>query len=250
VVADLVAVGATGSGTIGHLVFAVADPGTRTEEEAGRPRYRVRVRAVASDETGHRFVNADTTIVFRPSSPLQRGQFLIGRVEMPLPSGWWTWRAALQLGDTLGTVLPRDTVRVAPSGPALSLSDLVLGVKGASARWEPVPQDTVLLTPFDLFREGSEVELYYEAGGTTRGARYGHEITVFRVKGEPGVAERRPVVRLGFDEPAGGPLLRAHRVLQLARLKPGRYLLEVRVSTPGGPPVARQRVFRVVRSQP
>jgi hypothetical protein len=57
-------------------------------------------------------------------------------------------------------------------------------------------------------------------------------------------------VRLGFDEPAGGPLLRAHRVLQLARLKPGRYLLEVRVSTPGGPPVARQRVFRVVRSQP
>ena len=72
---------------------------------------------------------------------------------------------------------------------------------------------------------------------------------MFRIKGEPGVAERRPVVALGFDERAVGPLLRSQRVLQLARLKPGRYVLEVQVRTPGGRPVARRREFRVVRAE-
>jgi hypothetical protein len=107
----------------------------------------------------------------------------------------------------------------------------------------------VLLTPFDLFLEGSEVELYYEAAGATEGAAYRHEIAVFRIKGQPGVAERRPVVTLGFDERAAGPLLRSQRVLQLARLKPGRYLIEVQVRTPDGDSVARRREFRVVRAE-
>jgi GWxTD domain-containing protein len=247
-VADLVAVGALGSGAIGHLVFAIAEPGTRPEREAGGVRYAVRVRAVASDEQDRPFADLDTVIVFRPSAPLGRGQYLIGRAEVPLPSGRWTWRAALQLGDSLGVVLPRDTVRVTGPGPALSLSDLALGVRGASARWGPTPQDTVLLTPFDRFLEGSEVELYYEAAGATEGAPYRHEIAVFRVKGESGIAEHRPVVTLGFDARAAGPLLRSHRVLQLARLKPGRYLIEVQVHSPGGQPVTRRREFRVVRA--
>ncbi|CAN5780162.1 hypothetical protein BH24GEM1_BH24GEM1_21970 [soil metagenome] len=247
-VADLVAVGSRPSGPIGHLVFAIAEPGTRPESAPGGPRYRVRVRAVASDRQDRPLANADTTIEFRPSAPLGRGQYLIGRVEIPLPSGRVTWRAALQLGESLGVVLPRDTVRVSEPAPT-ALSDLALGVRGASAEWMPEPGDTVLLTPFDLFREGAEVELYYELTGATPGAPYRHEIAVFRIKGQPGRAERRPVVTLGFDERAAGPLLRSHRVVQLARLKPGRYLLDVRVRTPGGGATARQREFRVVPSE-
>lgn len=247
-VADLVAVGATDSGAIGHLVFAVAEPGTRPEHEAGGLRYRVRVRAVATDTVNRPLANADTTIVFRPASPLGRHQYLIGRLEIPLPSGKWLWRAALQVGDSLGVVLPRDTVRASAPGPALALSDLALGVRGASAEWLPTPGDTVLLTPFDLFREGSGIELYYEANGATPGVPYRHEIAVFRMKGKADGPERRPAVTLSFNERAEGPLLRSHRVLQLARLKPGRYLLEVQVRTPGGPPVARRREFRVVRA--
>ena len=61
------------------------------------------------------------------------------------------------------------------------------------------------------------------------------------------MAEQRPVVTLGFDEPAADTLLRSHRVLQLARLKPGRYLVELRVQAPGGASVARRRELRVVR---
>ncbi|MGH7579788.1 MAG: hypothetical protein ACREM9_06425, partial [Gemmatimonadales bacterium] len=246
-VADVVTVGATDSGTTGHLVFAIAEPGTRPERDGAGLRYTVRVRAVATDRDERPFADLDSTIVFRPSAPFGSSQYLIGRVELPLPPGRWTWRAALQLGDSLGVVLPRDTVSVTGGDPALWLSDLALGVPGASARWEPIPGDTVLLTPFDLFLEGSEVELYYEAGGATMGASYRHEIAVFRIKGEPGVAERRPVVTLGFDEPASAPLLRSHRVLQLGRLKPGRYLIQVQVLAPDGRAVVRGREFYVRR---
>jgi hypothetical protein len=211
-------------------------------------RYTVRLRAVASDEKKRPIADVDTTIVFHPSAPLGRAQYLIGRAELPLPPGRWTWRAALQMGDSLGIVLPRDTVRVPATG-GLSLSDLALGVPGASARWEPVPGDTVLLTPFDLFLEGSEVELYYEARGATPGTSYRHDIAVYRVRGEPGVAERRPVVTLSVDERAPAPQLRSHRVLQLTRLKPGRYLIEVSLRTPGRQTVARRREFLVVRAK-
>jgi GWxTD domain-containing protein len=247
-VVDLVTVGDAGRETLGHLVFAVAQPGTRPEREPGGVRYTVRLRAVASDEKKRPIADVDTTIVFHPSAPLGRAQYLIGRAELPLPPGRWTWRAALQMGDSLGIVLPRDTVRVPATG-GLSLSDLALGVPGASARWEPVPGDTVLLTPFDLFLEGSEVELYYEARGATPGTSYRHDIAVYRVRGEPGVAERRPVVTLSVDERAPAPQLRSHRVLQLTRLKPGRYLIEVSLRTPGRQAVARRREFLVVRAK-
>ena len=110
-----------------------------------------------------------------------------------------------------------------------------------------MPGDTVLLTPFDLFPEGGQVELYYEAAGAIPRTSYRHDIAVFRVRGDPGVVERRPVVTLGFDEPAPDTLLRAHRVLQLARLKPGRYVIEVKLSTPEGETAARRRQFIVVR---
>jgi hypothetical protein len=246
-VVDLVAVGAVGARTLAHLVFAIAELGTLPERDGDGVRYTVRLRAVASDAGGRPFADLDTAIVFRPSAPLGRAQYLIGRAELPLPTGRWTWRAALQVGDSTGIVLPRDTLRVDPSLGGLSLSDLALGIRGASAVWEPVPGDTVLLTPFDLFPEGGEVELYYEAGGTKPGASYRHDIAVFRVRGEPGIVERRAVVTLGFDERAADTLLRSHRVLQLARLKPGRYVVEVKLSTPEAEAVARRREFIVVR---
>ncbi len=245
-VADLVAVGATPLGTTGHLVFAVAEPGTEPRRDGSGISYPIRVRAVASDRNDRPLAWLDTTIVFRPAAPLDRGQYLIGRAELPLRAGLWSWRAALQLGDGPGVVLPRDTVRAADASDRISLSDLALGIRVASARWQPTPRDTVLLTPFDLFLEGSAMELYYETGGARQGAAYRHEIAVYRLKGRGGKAERRPVVSLGFDEPATDTLLRSHRVLQLSRLKPGRYLLEVVIRGSGSERAARRREFQVV----
>ena len=129
----------------------------------------------------------------------------------------------------------------------LALSDLALGIRSASARWLPAPADTVLLTPFDLFREGSAVELYYEVAGTAEGTLYRHGIAVYRRKGN-GKLEDRAVVSLRFDERAVGSVVRAHRTLQLSRLKPGRYVVEVRVDGPAGSAV-RQREITAVSSE-
>jgi hypothetical protein len=210
--------------------------------------YPVQVRLVALDGADHAVAHADTTVVFRVSRPLARGQYLIGRVELPVPAGAWVWRAALAQGPDAGVVLPRDSVTVRPLGPGLSLSDLALGIPAASARWHPTPADTVLLTPFDLFLEGSEVEVYYEAGGTHAGAAYRHEIGVFRVRGDNRV-EDRPVVTLRVDEAARAEVMRAHRTLQLARLKPGRYVVEVKLTGPNGETDARRRAIRVVKRE-
>ena len=43
----------------------------------------------------------------------------------------------------------------------------------------------MLLTPFDLFPERSELRLYYEAAGAVAGRRYRHEIARVPDEGEP-----------------------------------------------------------------
>jgi GWxTD domain-containing protein len=245
VAANLVAVGSRGDSALAHFVFAVGEPGTQPDQ-ADPGSYPIRVRVVTLDGADHPFARIDTTFVFRLAEPLRRGQYLIGRAELPLPPGLWGWRAAVQQGSDAGVVLPRDTVRVAARENGLALSDIALGVRGASALWLPAPGDTVHLTPFDLFREGGAVELYYELTGAAPGASYRHRIAVFRLKGDPPEAERRPVVTLAFEERATDPLIRSSRTLQLGRLKAGRYVVEVQVSDPAGATVTRRRVVRVV----
>ncbi|MEP7176949.1 MAG: hypothetical protein ABI860_10405, partial [Gemmatimonadales bacterium] len=107
---------------------------------------------------------------------------------------------------------------------------------------------TVRLTPFEMFLEGHEVELYYEAVGAAAGAAYAHAIAVYRVRGTPGRVDERPVVALAFEEPAFGDVVRSHRTLQLRRLKPGRYVVEVRVTGADGRVESRRRGFRLIRA--
>ncbi len=247
--ADLVAVGSRDGLPLTHLVFAVGPAGTTPVSDGRGVAYPVRVRAVALDGAEHAVAAADTTVELHLDRPLAQGQYLVGRVELLMPAGQWSWRAALEQGPGAGVVLPRDTVRVAPAGPSLSLSDLALGVRSASARWVAAPADTVLLTPFDLFVEGSEVQLYYEAAGASAGTSYRHEIGVFRVRGDPGRVDQRPVVALAFEESASEDVLHAHRTLQLRRLKPGTYVVEVRLVGADGRVEQRRREFRVVKAE-
>ncbi len=246
--ADLVAVGERDGLPLAHFVFAIAPPETTPAATADGVVYPVRVRLAALDGADRAVARLDTAFAVRLARPLARGEYLIGRAELPLPAGHWGWRAAVEQGDSAGVVLPRDTVRVAPVGPALAVSDLALGIGRASARWEPVVADTVLLTPFSLFLERSEVELYYEVRPAVPGTTYRHAIAVYRARGD-GRVEERPVVTLGFEERADGPLVRAHRTLQLGRLKPGRYVVEVRVAAPGGPSDVRRRDILVVKER-
>jgi hypothetical protein len=219
--ANLVAVGERDGVPLAHFVFGIGPAGTTPIDDGEAVTYPVRVRVVALDGADHAVASLDTALVFRVHQVLGRGQWLIGRAELPVPAGRWSWRAAIEQGADAGVVLPRDTVWASGHGPALTLSDLALGVAAASATWQPPGGEPVLLTPFDLFPEGSEVRLYYEAAGAEPGTDYRHEIAVFRMKGTPAVPDRRPAVTLSVDERATGPVIRAHRTLQLRNLKAG-----------------------------
>jgi GWxTD domain-containing protein len=246
VVADLVAIGRDSAGPAAQLVFAVGGAGLPAEPAGDGVQYRVRLRFVAIDPHGTPFGARDTTYLFRVRGPLGRRDWLLQRLQVPLPPGRWDWRVAVQAGDSAGVVLPRDSARVAPAGAGLALSDLALGVADAAARWPATPGDTVLLTPFDLFRRGADLELYYEVAETEPGRSYRHAVTVYRLKDARDPRRKRPEVSLAFDEPASARLTRAHRTLQLGRLRPGTYLVEVRVGPTGASGgVIRQRVIRV-----
>jgi GWxTD domain-containing protein len=246
-VADLVSVGRRDGNNLAHFVFGIAASGTTARTLAGGVEYLVRVRLVALDRHDRAVATLDTTIGIRHRRELSRKEWLVGRAEMNLPGGRWSHRAALQQGDSTGVVLPRDSVRVTNTdGTSMNLSDIALGSPGRAVSWITDAADTVLLAPSALFRRGTEVETYYEVTGATAQQLYRHEITVLRLDAGARAAKRRPLVSLSFDEEAAGKVIRSRRTVRLERLKPGSYVVEVRVTAPDGASQVRRRPIRLI----
>jgi GWxTD domain-containing protein len=245
-VADLVSVGRRHGSSLAHFVFGIAATGTTARSGAGGIEYSVRARLVALDKYDRAVATLDTTVVISLGRRLTGKEWLVGRVELVLPPGRWSYRAALEQGDSTGVVLPRDSVRVAnPDGASLGLSDIALGSVGRAVSWVTEAADTVLLAPSALFRRGAEVETYYEVTGATPQQVYRHEITVMRPDSRES-DRRRPLVSLAFDEEARNEVIRSRRTVRLERLKPGNYVVEVRVTSPDGSSQLRHRSIRLI----
>lgn len=245
-VADLIAVGSSPAGNLAHFVFGIAAPGTSALPVDGGVAYPVRVRLVVLDTRDRAVARLDTMLVIQRGKALTRKEYLIGRAELTLPAGLWSYRAALQEGESSGVVLRRDSVAVASThGASFSLSDIAMGTTGNAVTWVTQAADTVLMSPTGLFSKGAEVEIYYEANGAAVRAQYRHQITVLRNDaGEPR-SKKRPMVSLSFNEEAGGPVIRSRRTVRLEGLKPGSYLVEVRVTAPDGSSQVRRRSIRL-----
>lgn len=247
VFADLIAVGQGGRGGLAHFVFGVSARSAAWRRNGDYVEYPVRVRLVALDRHDRAVATLDTALSVRLGKPLGNSEHIVGRVEVQLPSGRWTYRAALQQGDSAGIVLPRNTVLVAhDGGHALSLSDIALGSPGRAVAWLNDVGDRVLLAPASLFRERSEVQVYYEVRGATSDQNYRHAITIFRESGGQ-VQHSRPLVALSFDEAAVGSVIRSRRTVQLEGLRKGSYIVEVKITGPGGETQLRRRSLKLIR---
>jgi GWxTD domain-containing protein len=245
-VADLIAVGRSAGGNLAHFVFGIAAPGTSALPVEGGVAYPVRVRLVVLDTRDRAVARLDTMIVVQRREALTRKEYLIGRAELTLPTGLWSYRAALQEGESSGVVLRRDSVAVVSTdGASFSLSDIAMGTTGHAVTWVTQAADTVLLSPTELFSKGAEVEIYYEANGAAARAQYQHQITVLRDDGWQPASKRRPMVSLSFSEEAADPVIRSRRTVRLEGLKPGSYLVEVRITAPDGSFQVRRRSIRL-----
>jgi GWxTD domain-containing protein len=246
VFADLIAVGQGDHGRLTHFVFGLTSRNAAWRKDGAMVDYPVRVRLVALDRHDRAVATLDTAFSVRRNRRLGEREHIVGRVEFQLPPGRWTYRAALQQGDSAGVVLPRNSVLVAHAGEhGLSLSDLALGSAGRAVPWINEVGDTIMLAPSSLFRERAEVQVYYEVSGAAADRNYRHEITIFREAGEQ-VEHGPPLVAVSFAEAAAGSTIRSRRTVQLEGLKKGNYVVEVKVTGPGGETQLRRRSLKLI----
>jgi GWxTD domain-containing protein len=249
---DVLAVGHDSTGTLVQITYAISGKGLEPVTVTRGFLYSVRVRFAASDPAGRVVASLDTTRHFVAPEPVPDGENLVGRVAVPLPAGKYEYRLAIQQGEEAGIVLPRDTVRVGgPTTAALALSDLVLGSRSANLTWRRPDQDTVLFNPLQTFKRSEEMQLYYEVAGLRPGNPYEVRLAVRKHGGGGGLFRKifgggGAALSLKFNTQAAAALESAHRGLQLDRLKPGNYVLEVTVTDGEGRRDQRVRPFQVV----
>jgi tetratricopeptide (TPR) repeat protein len=186
--------------------------------------------------------------------PIATRNYLVGVVAMPVSPGRVAVRVGLELGRA-GVVSGRDTVTVpAPAGPALGLSDLVLGAASVPLWWISDRGDTIRVNPVGEFRAAEPIELSFELEGLVPDSSYRIEMVV-RKRG--GSSPFRWVAKLfggGRDPFTAATTQRAldsrilvQRGIALRDAKPGEYVFEVTVSHRSDPKVTRTQEFTVVR---
>jgi len=248
---EVLAVGRDSSGPQVQIAYAISGHSLEPVPVTRGFLYSVRLRFAAMDRTGQVVASLDTTRHFVAPAPVPPNEHLVGRVETAVPPGELHYRMAIQQGEAAGVTLPTDSVRVGPVTPAgLSLSDLVLGTRSANLAWRRAPDDTVLFNPLRTYRRADEMELYYEIEGL-KPTPYSVELTV-KKKGSSGGLFRKifggggAAIRLKFQEQATTSRVTSHRRLQLSRLKPGNYVLDLSVVDSSGRRDHRSQEFQVV----
>jgi GWxTD domain-containing protein len=251
---EVLAVGRDTNGPQVQIAYAIAGSSLEPVTVTRGYLYSVRLRFVATDNRGNVVSSLDTTRHFVAPAPVPPNEHLVGRVSTTVVPGALHYRLAIQQGEAAGVTLPRDSIRVGPPAPSsLSLSDLALGSRSANLAWRRAADDTVLLNPLRTYRRSEEMELYYEIDGL-RPAPYTVELAV-RKKGSSGGLFRKifggggAAIRLEFQEQATTSRVSTHRRLQLSRLKPGNYVIELNVVDAGGRRDRRTQEFQVVEDQ-
>ncbi|HZB27037.1 MAG TPA: hypothetical protein VE282_00630, partial [Gemmatimonadales bacterium] len=251
---EVLAVGRDSAGPQVQIAYAIAGSSLEPVTVTRGYLYSIRLRFVATDTRGQVVSSLDTTRHFVAPAPVPAQEHLVGRVSAIVRPGPLQYRLALQQGEAAGVTLPRDSVRVGPVTPsALSLSDLVLGSRTTNLTWRRTPNDTVLFNPLRTYKRNDQMELYYEIDGL-RPAPYTVELAV-KKKGSSGGLFRKifggggAAIRLKFEEQATTPHVSTHRSLQLSRLKPGEYVMELVVVDAGGRKDRRTQEFRVVEEK-
>lgn len=234
---DFGAFGLDSTGARLYVAFAVPFVPLRAAWLGEGIEYPLRVRLSGFSEAGDRLVTLDT--VARPLTHEILGErWLAGTLSVPIPPGRMRLRIAFQDGDSVGTLLPIRSFEVLPTGK-LEMSDLVVGVQ--SQPWQARLEDgeRVAMAPLGFIQRSQRAELAYEVT-VPPGAALQTQLTVIRADDRAGVVSNE---RLTPPVGLGRQLVR--HVLDIHKLKPGLYRIEVTVTDGLGGRARRSREFEV-----
>jgi GWxTD domain-containing protein len=199
--------------------------------------YPIRVRLTAFTTEGDPVVTMDSTV--RPRTWEYLGdRWLAGSFVVPVAAGRVRVGLAFEDGDSVGTLLPVRSFELQLPG-ALTLSDLAVGMPGMPWHAESAVGDRVAMLPLGTLRRNEPAEVAYEI--TAPGdAPLSSQLTLMRADERAGVvsSERKQETVV-----AGRSLVR--HALDLRKLKPGLYRLEVTVTTGRGSLARRWKEFEV-----
>jgi hypothetical protein len=222
------AVGREAGGQLIHVVYRVVLG--RNDPSAGIRGHRpLRIRVNLADSVGHSGGWVDTTaVLILPGEDVHaHSSAATGRVTLVVPAGRWRYQVALSDGDSVGRVLPSDSLRVGNfDGARLTISDLVLSKNGRGAPWVPVEGNTAYFSASDTWARSDTISLYHEVYGLQAGSSYTAKLLVRK--------GRRAALTLRWQGVASDTVTRLSRTLAFATVRPGDYELEVEVTDARG----------------
>lgn len=199
--------------------------------------YPLRVRLTAFSMDGDPVVVMDSTV--RPRTWEHLGdRWLAGAFAIPLATGRVRLALAFEDGDSVGTLLPVRSFEIQLPG-AVTLSDLAVGMPGMPWHAEAVVGDRVALLPLGTLRRSDAAEVAYEVTAPSD-VPLSSQLTLMRADERAGVVSSE---RLEEKAAVGRRLVR--HALDLHKLKPGLYRLEVTVTTGRGGLARRWKEFEV-----
>jgi GWxTD domain-containing protein len=248
---EVLGAGEQGGRPLVHLAWAVPGKSLRPVASTRGTMYPVRIRFALTDLTTGQVVHmTDSTSLFVRTEPVPRGEWLVGRVGVFVPPGRYGWRVAVQEGEA-GVLSPLDTVTViGPAQPAVS--DLVVGSQNTNLRWVRTPEDTVWFNPAGSLRADIPLELFFEVGGIPEGESYRTEVRISRPSGWGPIGRLLNgggSISVRSDEASPGLRAAVQRSIDISRLKPGNYTLEVSIERDGRR-IRKRHPFVVVPAAP
>jgi tetratricopeptide (TPR) repeat protein len=252
VAAQVLAVGGDSVSPMVQVAFALPPEAIRGLH--GDSLAPLRVRAAILGRDGTVAATADTTMGAVDALATDRSGERAGVISLAVPRGHYTVRVGFEVGRA-GVISDRDTIEVSsPRDTALSLSDFAVGARSVPVWRTGVQGDTIWIDPSAEFRATEPLQLYFEVNGVPRGASYRYELSVTR-PGNRSIVSRvlglfgkgSAAFHVATTQRGTGTTAVIHQEIDLGKQKPGRYLLEVTVSSGGHERTSRRQEFVLVR---
>ncbi|HEY3933553.1 MAG TPA: hypothetical protein VGL65_02965 [Gemmatimonadales bacterium] len=252
VAAQVLAIGGDSTTSIVQVAYAVPVDAIAAAHADSTSSLRIRASILGTD--GSIAATADTSVGPVGGLAIDPARERIGVIALPVMSGHYTVRVGFELGRA-GAVSTRDTIDVSSGrDTTLALSDVALGARSVPVWGKGRRGDTVWINPGAQFRIAEPLELYFEVNGVPRGASYRYEVKVTH----PGAKSLlSPLLRLfgkgSYDFRAAttqrgtGSTDVVHFGIDLSNHNPGKYLLQVTVSSGGHERTSRRQEFVLMR---